>query len=713
MAGHTTFSLNPARIAVLYAVMGVLWIVLSDSTVEWVLGTGPFAAAVQTYKGVGYVLVTSILLFWLIRLADKTSRSKDVRFRELFDRSQCGVYYAHFRTPVPTRLPPQERFAMMLRELAFTDCNDALAKMCGRQSGAALLREMGYVMEHEVDTGILAKAVLETFEKEKTGGMAEMLMVNKLGQRVKYLESFQFGFDETREHLTHVWGTTIDLSDRVRFEQTLESLVTSTASHTGKDYFATVVEQMALLLGVRIVKIGELCNDNRSIRTIATWRNGELLEPAVYDLQGTPCEQVVSGKPCFYPQGVADAFPNNPSFCDEGIESFLGVPLLDHEQQPMGVLLVLDDKPTSTETAQTVMSILKIIAARVSSEMLRERAEADLLNTFDEVQALKNQLQADNLYLQQEIAHSFHDDEIIGESEPIRRVMRRVEQVAGSDTTVLILGETGTGKELIARAIHKRSSRSGRPMIRVNCAALPDTLIESELFGHEKGAFTGADQQRKGRFELADGGTIMLDEVGELPLALQAKLLRAMQEGEFERLGGSETLTVDVHIIAATNRDLSQAITEGTFREDLYYRLNVLPIEVPPLRERIEDLPLLISAFTRELAGRLGKQFDEIPRHRIEQLTRYPWPGNVRELRNMVERATILSTPPTLDLEVPTPEDRAASTERQTLDDVQKQHINRVLEMTGGKISGPNGAAQMLGLKPTTLRSRMGKLGIE
>jgi formate hydrogenlyase transcriptional activator len=302
---------------------------------------------------------------------------------------------------------------------------------------------------------------------------------------------------------------------------------------------------------------------------------------------------------------------------------------------------------------------------------------------------------------------------IVGRSPALQHVLRRVEQVAPTDATTLILGETGTGKELLARALHRRSRRQARPLVTVNCATLPGTLIESELFGHEKGAFTGAVSRQLGRFELADGGTLLLDEIGELPLELQAKLLRVLQEGAFERLGASPTCQINVRVLAATNRDLAQAVSEGRFRADLYYRLNVFPLRVPPLRERREDIPLLVWSYIRQSQWRLGKRIERVPQRVMAAFTAYPWPGNVRELHNVLEHALIVSPGPSLVLDgielAATTHPGAAG---QTLAEVERAHIYSVLEACAWRIKGVNQAAERLGLKPSTLRSRMKKLGI-
>ncbi len=335
----------------------------------------------------------------------------------------------------------------------------------------------------------------------------------------------------------------------------------------------------------------------------------------------------------------------------------------------------------------------------------------------------RNRLQQQNLYLQEEIKSEYNFEEIVGRSAALRRVFEDVRRVAQTDASVLIWGQTGTGKELIARAIHARGPRKDKPLVKVNCAALSPGLVESELFGHEKGAFTGATQRRIGRFELAHMGTIFLDEVGEIPLEIQVKLLRVLQEREFERIGGTATLRVDVRVIAATNRDLEKAISDGKFREDLYYRLNVFPVRMPPLREREGDLPLLVEHLVARNAAKIGKRTLRVSRDTLERLARYAWPGNVRELENVIERAVILS--PGDELEVPAnvlagdvshhalaPSKSAPHASAASLAEVERRHIVETLRAASWRINGPNGAAAQLGLNPSTLRGRLRKLGV-
>ncbi len=351
----------------------------------------------------------------------------------------------------------------------------------------------------------------------------------------------------------------------------------------------------------------------------------------------------------------------------------------------------------------------ELSAAKQEAEKNRQAAEDALF----EIKKLKDQLEAERAYLQEEIKLVYNHENIVGQSDAINYVLYKVEQIADTDTNVLILGETGTGKELVARAIHGTSQRKERALVKMNCAALPSTLIESELFGHEKGAFTGAHSKRLGRFEVANGATLFLDEIGELPLELQPKLLRVIENGEFERLGSSKTQKVDVRVISATNRNLEEEVRKGAFREDLWYRLNVFPITMPPLRDRFDDIPLLVNFYVHRISKRLGKVIEIIPSNVMDALQKYHWPGNVRELENVLERAVINSSGPKLRLvdELKKPAQATVRTDK-TLENVERDHIIRVLEQVQWKISGKNSAAEILGLDRSTLRARMRKLNI-
>jgi formate hydrogenlyase transcriptional activator len=388
----------------------------------------------------------------------------------------------------------------------------------------------------------------------------------------------------------------------------------------------------------------------------------------------------------------------------EAIESGCILPLISRNRT-LGVL-TLASRTQNLFSCDDVHFLLQV-AAQVSIAI--ENALA-----YKEIAELKDKLAQERLYLEEEIRTAADFEGIIGQSTALRSVLQLVETVATSDSTVLLLGETGTGKELVARAIHDRSRRKDRTLVKLNCAAIPTGLLESELFGHERGAFTGAVTQKIGRLELADRGTLLLDEVGDIPLDLQPKLLRVLQDGEFERLGNTRTIKVDVRLVAATNRNLDKMIEERQFRSDLYYRLNVFPIRVPPLRERPEDIPLLVRYFSQKYARRMQKRIESIPAAAMRKLTRWHWPGNVRELQNIVERAVILTRSSTLAISVPELVNGAAPLPSPRTDNRdERERIVRVLKETNGRVGGPKGAAALLGLKRTTLITRMKKMGID
>ena len=381
------------------------------------------------------------------------------------------------------------------------------------------------------------------------------------------------------------------------------------------------------------------------------------------------------------------------------------VPLISRDRV-LGALGVGRPDPFSAKDVGFLQQVAGQVAIAVENAL-----------AYGEIAALKDKLARDKLYLQDEIRSELNFEEIIGKSEALRKVLQQVETVAPTDSTVLIYGETGTGKELIARAIHDLSSRINNSFVKLNCAAIPTGLLESEMFGHERGAFTGAVAQRIGRFELANRGTVFLDEIGEIPLELQPKLLRVLQEREFERLGSSRTLTSDARLIAATNRDLATMVGDQEFRADLFYRLNVFPIQLPPLRERREDIPVLVRHFVQQFARRMNRAIDTIPSETMSALVAYHWPGNIRELQNLIERAVILSTGPVLkvplnDLHAQPPAATASTGKIETLEEVERRHILETLHATDWVVGGAMGAAVMLGLKRSTLQVRMEKLGI-
>jgi formate hydrogenlyase transcriptional activator len=522
-----------------------------------------------------------------------------------------------------------------------------------------------------------------------------------------------------------------EAANRRRAEETLRQIVEGTAAVTGKDFFRSMVHHLASVLEARYVFVTE-CVDRRKTRarTLAFWTGEEFAENIEYDVDVTPCKKVYEGQICFYARELHKIFSEDKPLAEMGAESFIGIPMYDSSAEVIGHLVVIDDK--AMDAGPRGLSILKIFAARAGVELERQKAYEELRLALEENEQLRKRLHAENVYLQEEIRREHNFEEIVGGSAPLLEALRKVEQVAPTDATVLVFGETGTGKELIARAIHNLSARKDRPLVKVNCGAISAGLVESELFGHVKGAFTGAIERRVGRFELADGGTLFLDEVGDLPLETQVKLLRVLQEGEFEPVGSSRTVRTDVRIIAATNRNLEDSIREGRFRSDLFYRLNVLQIHVPALRERRGDIPQLVMFFLSRFAKKFGKRVESVSQESMELLSNYSWPGNIRELQNIIERAVVLSESAVLRLGrdlLPTKAQQAAPESPEpaiaamagsaspqslpTLEEMERRHILAALQQTGGVVEGARGAARILNLHPNTLRSRMKKLGIQ
>jgi formate hydrogenlyase transcriptional activator len=440
-------------------------------------------------------------------------------------------------------------------------------------------------------------------------------------------------------------------------------------------------------------------------------KNTSVIEEGQADphCKGPASIAITTMKPAVFSEQDLKALSVDSKVCahllDEGVKSLCCVPLLSHTGA-RGALNV--GRRQADAFVPDEIDLLSQVAQQVVIAV--ENALA-----YRQIAELKDKLAEEKLYLEDEIKTEYNFEEIVGDSPALTRVLKQLEIVAPTDSTVLIQGETGTGKELVARAIHHLGGRRERTFVKLNCAAIPMGLVESELFGHERGAFTGAIAQKVGRFELANGGTLFLDEVGDVPLELQAKLLRILQEQEFERLGSTRTIRVDVRLVAATNRDLRQMVADRQFRSDLYYRLNVFPIVVPPLRERTQDIPTLVRHFASKYARRMKKTLESIPSDAMEALNRYAWPGNIRELENFIERAVILSPGPTLQIplaELKQSDHAGIAAQGMSLNAAEAAHIQRVLKETNGVIGGPSGAAARLGMKRTTLHAKIKKLGI-
>ncbi|PSJ46532.1 hydrogenase [Zobellella endophytica] len=502
-------------------------------------------------------------------------------------------------------------------------------------------------------------------------------------------------------------------------QRLLDTLVRALASSSGQPFFEQLVRQLALVLGVKGAWVTEWLPARRRLRALAFWFDDHYIEDYEYDIGGTPCEPVINRcELTLVPERVIELYPQDPDLPALGAVSYLAQPLVDAGGVVLGHLAVLDDKPLTASPG--VLSVFRLFTARAGAELARLWRDQALAERETRLRVLT----AEAAQLREDIRQLQGEAEILGESPPMRRMREELGRVAALDTTVLITGETGTGKELVASALHRQSGRAAMPFVRVNCAAIAPGLQESEFFGHEKGAFTGALQRREGRFKQADGGTLFLDEVGEMPPDLQAKLLRVLQEGEFERVGGGRTEKVDVRLLAATHRDLAAMVAAGTFRQDLWYRLNVFPLRVPPLRERGDDILLLARALLARFARRHGLPLPELNEQDERRLRGYPWPGNVRELENVLERALIISPdgrrlaldralPEMAPAPLPMGPGEPAILTAAELAALEKANLERALVHCHGKIAGADGAAALLGLHPNTLSSRLKSLGIK
>ena len=615
-------------------------------------------------------------------------------------------------------------------ELRYRLFNPVMERLTGKRSQELLGRVATEVFPRLGPSGI--EAALKRALQGESVHMEDVLIPKHSADGADLWESCTFApHRDAHGNVIGVVGLVRDVTDRHTAEERFRSIVVGTATSTGADFFPNLVRTLAAGLQARYA-YATACEDAKHAKGLAFW-DGEKFGPYwEFDVTDTPCMRVTQGEVCHYRDGLQQLFPHEAFLAQINAHSYLGVPMLDLSGKVLGHIAIFDVKPMDLDPK--AIDVVKIFASRAAAELKRQRAETELQGALEQVRALQKKLEAENVYLQEEISREHNFEEIVGNSREILEVLDRVETVAPTDSTVLITGETGCGKELIARAIHSHSLRKHRPLVKLNCGAIPTGLVESELFGHMKGAFTGALERRTGRFELADGGTLFLDEVSELPPDTQVKLLRVLQEQEFEPLGSSRTVRVNVRIIAASNRDLEKAVQEGRFRADLYYRLNVLPIVLPPLRQRRTDIPLLAAFFVERFARQFGKQVTGIAQDTMDLLSQYDWPGNIRELQNVIERAVVLSRGPVLKLgtnllpatsaaatsaaDVPCLDlgrlkSEAAINDASSLEQVERRHILSVLQKTDWVIEGEGGAAKILGLHPNTLRSRMKKLEIK
>ena len=515
-------------------------------------------------------------------------------------------------------------------------------------------------------------------------------------------------------------GSDASADERLAFERLLVDLSSQFANLAGDRFeivTRTALSRIREFLGFDRTSFGEFLEDgsldilsSSAIEGVEPLQLGNLSRDLAWYHRKVRAGEIVALQSL--PEDLPSEAVAEAEYCrSTGFRAHVGIPINVGERFS-GILTFGSFRETRRWPVELIARA-KLIGEIIAQAVARKRSEERLTSALAEIQTLKDRLEQENAYLRH-VVQEKRPHGLMSHSPRFQEIVEEVGQVSQTNTTVLLLGETGCGKEVLAQAIHDASARKDRPMVKVNCAALPATLIESELFGREKGAFTGAIARQAGRFEIADGSTIFLDEIGELPLELQPKLLRVLQEGEFERLGGSRSIKVDVRIIAATNRDLARAVHEGRFREDLFYRLDVFPIELPPLRERPEDIPLLSWIFVKEFSNSMGKRIEKIAADSMSTLMAYSWPGNIRELRNVIERAMILAHGGVLHVKLGHKPLQLDSGKQAggTLEEAERSHIVRALERCGWRVRGACGAAEQLGIKPTTLESRMKKLGI-
>lgn len=669
-----------------------------------------------------------------MQLAEATIIESESRFRSLIEQYTDAVYCFEFRPPIDIDLPVDEQIRRS-HDAVLVDCNNEFAKSMEAERPGQIMGLRFGDMDSARDTQSHNQFFTAFIDSDYLLNGYEQVYRTPDGDERALSIRFRGIVQEGK--LKAVWGAEKSILDVKQTADALEGRIEY------QEVLARISSRLLMTPNKRIdeaiqASLHDVCRyveadrativwfDDRSstVEVLYFWSD-EGVEPPTRRFPKAAFAfmnpAIVAGQIVAF--GNVDELPeqattDRDSLRTMGIKAAAVVPIIV-AGEPLGACSFTNLFEERSWQEQQLDDI-KVMAELFGNAISRVRSRERLDQALQQLELAKDRLEAENVYLQQEIlsSHGFH--ELIGESADLKHCLKQVAQVASTRTSVLIQGETGTGKELIARAIHERSDRSDRPLVKINCAALPANLIESELFGHEPGAFTGAMSRKRGRFDLADGGTLFLDEIGDFPFDLQGKLLRVLQDGEFQRLGGTETITVDARIIAATNRRLLDAVDRGEFRADLFYRINTFTIELPPLRERHGDIPLLAQHFTALHGPQLGKPVDAISQSMLDQLEAYSWPGNVRELEGVVQRALITATGPLLRLDEPldkgatmAPAEAGGGTDVAVdLRSAERQHIEAVLEQTGWKIAGETGAAKRLGLPPSTLRSRMKKLGI-
>lgn len=657
----------------------------------------------------------------------------EMRFRSVVEQAPDSLYCFEFSPPVPVEMPAEDQIARSY-DAVLVECNEPFAQSVSGRSAASTIGlrfgEMDSAHDTESHTAFFRSFIengyrLVDYEQKYTD-----LQGKPRALRISISGIIRDG------KLVRIWGAEKNIHEETRAKAALarrlrfQRLVTDISSQllTANDDDAEQIlrrclEQVGTDVGANRASIAYFGERERSLHERLSWSRHADTAWTEFSQQDLPWSwaRLLRGEMVEVTamNGMRlVARRDAASLAKLGVQSLIALPL-HSTGKTIGTCLftnIRDRREWGTED----LDDLRVVANLFASKLAQIDARQELRGALSELQDARDRLEAENVYLREEFgsSHGFH--ELVGESEGLLECLRQVARVAATNTAVLLQGETGTGKELVARAIHERSARKNQPLVKVNCAALPANLIESELFGHEKGAFTGATARKLGRFDLADGGTLFLDEIADLPIELQSKLLRALQSGEFERLGGDQTLRVDVRVIAATNRDLIEAVECGQFRADLYYRINTFPITLPALRDRGEDVALLAEHFVRKHSAGLGKTVTEFSSEMMHELMQYPWPGNVRELEGVIQRALIYSTGPVLRLAKPLrgsaqrPAPGAEVVEFQTTDlrAMERSHIERVLEQSRWVVTGDSGAATKLGVPPSTLRSKMKKLGI-